>query len=292
MEYKNTVASTLCNDFIANEFIYGIGEVIDKESLEEEDILFEENKNHICFLSEKKQEQIMQRLLNKSDITIEMLEAIKQDDLSFQGNSKEKKIVLETIKQKKIYEQTNQMIKCKEEDIFQKLKQDLKENDSVGLHNICVDHCGYFLKDKHFCLNHKYNFYLYDKVYQTAYNEIIQQGLIVPYGNVMYTVTSFGRLNNLRKRDFFSYNYWCHTNHCNVILSIPRYFYMDGKNYYVGILSNWGLGESETLLKSVLLKEKVPSEFVYGYYIKHSRKEDTCLFHVNKNHIHNKSLEE
>lgn len=149
-----------------------------------------------------------------------------------------------------------------------------------------------FLKDKNFCLNHKYNFHLYDKVYQTAYNEIIQQGLIVPYGNVTYTVTSFGRLENLRKRDLFSYNYWCHTNHCNVILSIPRYFYMDGKNYYVGILSNWGLGESETLLKSVLLKEKVPSEFVYGYYIKHSEKENTCLFHVNENHIYKKTKEE
>lgn len=146
MGYKNTVASILCSDFIPNEFIYGIGEVIDKESLEEEDILFKENKNHICFLSEKKQEQIMERLLDKSDITIEMLEAIRQDDLSFQGNSKEKKIVLETIKQKKIYEQTNQMINCKEEDIFQKLKQDLKENDSIGLHNISVDHCDYFFE--------------------------------------------------------------------------------------------------------------------------------------------------
>lgn len=287
--YKNVVASVLCKNFIPKEFIFGIG----RKSFDpnrKDYIYFDRNKYHISYKS--KRGQAIKNILQNRQITLEMLEAINNDDINYEGTIENKKIVLETIKQKQLYLDNNKALKYSEENILEKIKRDLKGPYYIGLHNVIGCRCFYFVKDKHLYLNSREYSYLDDNLYKVAYECMKEEGLNVPYENTRFTITNLGSVDDLTQESFFSYNYWGMSNYCNIIVAVPKCFSIDGKEYFVGTLYKGIASSCDTLLNSVLLKEKVPSEFIYGRYIKHEKEKETYIFQTNENHIHKKTKEE
>ena len=153
-------------------------------------------------------------------------------------------------------------------DILENMENDLGNNYSVGLHTLRTR-----------SETQKSNLVSHLKTLKLR-KEIMKQGWkFNHYGTVYFTVYCYGLLKGILENDdykglsFQSYNYWREKNINNIIIAVPHTINIDGENFFVGVLENNGwttkgtfLNIDSSLADSFLIKDRIPTEFIYGYY--------------------------
>lgn len=183
-------------------------------------------------------------------------------------------------------------IRVNNEEFIQLLRCDLKENEEVALHNICLDAYQEKITDFSDEITKKYKI---DKENITCIdiaNSILQRGLFVPYNTLRCTTTFIGDKDSI-EADAFNYLYREEDIDRNkiytVIVTIPSFMTIDNKEYFIGKITKKSSGLIEpTVSTDILFKKNLPSAFIYGYYTKNVFDyviENDLKLVINNNHI-------
>ncbi len=129
---------------------------------------------------------------------------------------------------------------------------------------------------------------------------VFQNGLLVNEESALLTMFGMGSLSSLDQEQFLNYNYWSYDpeyvdglvdeDPYNLIIAIPPLFPYKKEQYFVGLLQDSESYEHNNILTNYLLKNVVPSEFIFGYYKKDD--DGNVIFSINQNYISYKSEDE
>lgn len=193
------------------------------------------------------------------------------------------------------------MIKMTNAQFLDFLKEQLGDNYQIGLHNVVLNRYNKVIKAKsnedgvdiNSC-KEKY-FIKKEKItHLDIINHILEKGLNVPEKSLIHTVMFlryhpgyFLDINNIRPHQF---NYLFQPEKTefiyNMLIAIPRYVTINDNEYYLGDM------ELQTIGPNVIFKNKLPKEYIYGYYIKEYPMNDNLEFHLNKEHFSMQTQEE
>jgi hypothetical protein len=165
-------------------------------------------------------------------------------------------------------------IKYYDYELLAKISNDLSLNYSIATHNILLNDES---KNK---LPSWYHIRMKAITHEDIAKNILKKGLKIndKYQNIFYTMVGYGYLKNIledkdeRKSTFLKYNYWKEKKVNNIIIAIPPTIRLDGRDYFIGVLENdyysimRDFPNGNNILNTMLIRHKIPSEFIYGYY--------------------------
>lgn len=120
------------------------------------------------------------------------------------------------------------------------------------------------------------------------YKNILNEGLLVPYGIATSTIHNLGLGKNFQKTTL-NYQFPESDEIFNVLVAVPPYMTIGNKKYFVGDLSSEFNEQRNIFLHTILtvciLNKSIPSEYIYGSYKTDKENNETILFHKNPMHV-------
>lgn len=288
---SSNLMSHFCCEYISPFFIYGYY-IKNKD----DEVIFVPNEKHISKLSKEEQNYFFNKLITKYFGDAETFERfynnekIAEDELFDRGFYIPSEKLEATLKEKKYYDLfknntlTNKLL-------LEYILNDVGNNYQIGLHEV--------MKDNFENIKNKHNVKItIPKEYtvEDLVDSAMKNGLNVPDGSLYSTVFGFGNIGEVNG-DIFNHYFFGGGDKFpyQLIILIPTTFKVDNNEYFAGKL----VTEIRTtkldpnLLVEFMFNKKLPSCFIYGYYIKQDGENDNELYFVrNDKHISKLSDEE
>lgn len=168
-------------------------------------------------------------------------------------------------------------------ELLTKISQELNSRYQIGLHNLTRE--SYIFKSKlnkeRYCMNPEL------VTEDDIISSILSKGLYVPEKCI--GLDSTVRFQDNITEDSFNYFYGDSADKKYiVVVIIPNYIYLHGKEYFLG-----DLREPVNLVNYALFHTLLPREFIYGYYVRNvTLKEDTKRdYHYYDDYIFDEQFE-